>query len=267
MNSLPQRAASLLGERVVRTNRLHGGDLSEVHLLHLASGATAVAKTGPRAAAEARMLAAIRDAGAPAPRVLGVGQDLLLIEALEDRGGPASAWPDLGRVLRELHARIGPHYGWPEDHAFGPVVIANQPSDHWPSFWAEHRLLSGLEELPTEIARRLEALAARLGERLPARPAASLLHGDLWSGNILGTSGRITGLIDPACYHGHAEVDLAMLALFGAPGDAFWEGYGAVEPDLARRRPIYQLWPAQVHLRLFGSGYRGLVERLLREAG
>ena len=70
-------------------------------------------------------------------------------------------------------------------------------------------------------------------------------------------------LIDPACYHGHAEVDLAMLSLFGTPGPMFRETYGPSEPGLEARRPVYQLWPALVHLRLFGSGYQGLVERLL----
>lgn len=78
---------------------------------------------------------------------------------------------------------------------------------------------------------------------------------------------RVSGLIDPACYHGHAEVDLAMLALFGRPGPAFHDNYGALEPGAEDRLPVYQLWPALVHLRLFGAGYRGLVERCLNAAG
>lgn len=84
---------------------------------------------------------------------------------------------------------------------------------------------------------------------------------------MVAAHGRLSGLIDPACYRGHGEVDLAMLSLFGAPGPAFAAGYGALEPGAETRRPIYRLWPAIVHLRLFGGGYRGLVERLLDEAG
>lgn len=267
MTPIAERAAALLGEAAAPAARLTGGDLSEVCLLRLASGARVVAKTGPRAEAEARMLEAIRAAGAPAPRVLGAGPDLLILEELADEGGPDGAWADLGRVLRRLHSRTGAEYGWHEDHGFGPVAIPNAPMADWPAFWADRRLLTGLDEIPAEIARKLERLCRGLGERLPRRPPASLLHGDLWSGNVLAAGGWLTGLIDPACYHGDAEVDLAMLALFDAPGREFWHGYGAPEPGLAERRPVYQLWPALVHLRLFGAGYRGLVERLLHEAG
>ena len=102
---------------------------------------------------------------------------------------------------------------------------------------------------------------------LPRTPSPALLHGDLWSGNALFGPGHTAHLIDPACYFGHAEVDLAMLRLFGQPDSAFQEGYGATDAGIADRRPIYQLWPALVHLRLFGAGYRGLVERCLRAAG
>jgi fructosamine-3-kinase len=119
--------------------------------------------------------------------------------------------------------------------------------------------------LPAELARRVERLAAELPERLPVRPAFSLLHGDLWSGNVLVDGPRVSALIDPACYYGHGEVDLAMLTLFGSPGAAFWEAYRPA-PGWDARRPVYQLWPAIVHLLLFGEAYRPMVDRLLAEA-
>jgi fructosamine-3-kinase len=83
-------------------------------------------------------------------------------------------------------------------------------------------------------------------------------------GNILVTGDQVSGLIDPACYHGHTEVDLAMLGLFDQPNAAFYEAYGSLEPGHDERTPIYRLWPALVHLRLFGTGYRPMVERLLQ---
>jgi len=123
--------------------------------------------------------------------------------------------------------------------------------------------MSGIESLPSDVARRVEGLCARLGDLLPRRPAPSLLHGDLWSGNVLAHGATVSGLIDPACYHGHSEVDLAMLRLFGQPAAGFWEAYGSLAPGFSERQPVYQLWPALVHLRLFGASYRGLAERLL----
>src|SRR5256885_260509 len=68
--------------------------------------------------------------------------------------------------------------------------------------------------------------------RLPARPTPALLHGDLWGGNILVAGDRVSGLIDPACYHGHTEVDLAMLGLFDQPDAAFYEAYGCWSPAM-----------------------------------
>jgi fructosamine-3-kinase len=95
----------------------------------------------------------------------------------------------------------------------------------------------------------------------------ALLHGDLWGGNVLVGGDRVSGLIDPACYYGHSEVDIAMLQMFDHPGEAFFSAYGKLEAGHKERLDIYRLWPALVHLRLFGSGYRPLVERLLTELG
>ena len=78
---------------------------------------------------------------------------------------------------------------------------------------------------------------------------------------------RLVGLVDPACYHGDAEVDLAMLDLFCSPPEAFREGYGAPAPGWRERQPIYQLFPALAHVRLWGAGYFPMVDRLLAAAG
>jgi fructosamine-3-kinase len=79
--------------------------------------------------------------------------------------------------------------------------------------------------------------------------------------------GKLAAFIDPACYFGHGEVDLAMLTLFGQPPPEFWESYGPPEPGWEERRIAYQLFPALVHLRLFGGAYAGMVDRLLTRLG
>jgi len=83
---------------------------------------------------------------------------------------------------------------------------------------------------------------------------------------VLVAGNRVSGLIDPACYYGHVEVDIAMLTLFDRPSTEFYDAYGPLEPGPEERLFIYRLWPALVHLRLFGSGYRSLVEQQLTGA-
>ncbi len=267
MTSLAKAAQHLIGRPILRAEPLHGGDLSEVIRLGLQGGEQVIAKSGPSPMTEAAMLNAIRATGAPAPRVIAVDDNALVLEALPERGGlSGEAWANLGRLVRTLHDATGDRFGWAEDYAFGSVAILNAPAEDWPIFWGERRMLAEVERLPADIGARLERLCSRLPDLLPPRPRACLLHGDLWTGNVLvGESG--VWLIDPACYYGHGEVDLAMLNLFGSPTEAFWAEYGAPEPGWPERCAIYQLWPAIVHLRLFSAGYRGMVESRLGAVG
>lgn len=267
MHPFASAAADLLGTPCLGAAPLHGGDLSEVLLLTLADGRRVVAKSGPAPETEARMLRAMAAAGAPVPEVLAGSARGLVLAHLPNSGslGP-EGWAQLGTALRQLHTARAEVNGWPEPFAFGTLRIDNTPAGTWPAFWAERRLLPELARLPAGLAHRIEGLAKALPEHLP-REATSLLHGDLRAGNLLASHGQLTGLIDPACYHGDGEVDLAMLQLFGTPDPAFAASYGPLPPGAETRRAIYQLWPAIVHARLFGAGYHGLVDRLLTTTG
>ncbi|MGR3759911.1 fructosamine kinase family protein [Roseobacteraceae bacterium NS-SX3] len=266
MTALAQAVERFTGARVLASRPLHGGDLSEVWHAELSDGRSAVAKAGALAGREARMLHAIRAAGAAAPEVLGCEGNVLVMQALEETASSPAGWAALGETLSCLHRSTAPRYGWEEDYAFGPVAIPNAQLDDWPEFWAARRLLASPAALPHDLRRRVEALCQRLPGLLPRRPAPALLHGDLWTGNVL-FSGTRAYLIDPACYYGDREVDLAMLQLFGSPPPAFFEAYGPLDPESEERRAIYQLWPALVHLRLFGMSYRSVVESRLSALG
>lgn len=264
--SLVARVSALLGEDVASAEPLQGGDLSQVHLLTLADGCKLVTKQSALAEAEAAMLHAIREAGAPAPEVLASQDGLLVMEWIGSGGSLASAWDDLARVMAILHSCHGAHFGWPDEYAFGAVEIANSASEDWPTFWAERRLLCHLPHLPVSLARRVERLGRALPDFLPRMPVPSLLHGDLWGGNILVCDGAVAALVDPACYRGDCEVDVAMLTLFDHPPDRFFDALD-LEPGWRERQGVYSLWPWLVHLRLFGSGYRPAVDSCLAELG
>lgn len=265
---LADQIEGLIGAPVVNLKRLSGGELSEVFLAELANGRSMVAKRAPTAKGEARMLKAVLATGCPAPEVLGSNRDLLLMTRLADGGHPDDAgWHAAGQAIRRLHSANGTEYGWSKDHAFGPINIPNAPTESWSAFWADQRLLAASRKIAPDLRRRLGVLSARLDTHLPANPRPALLHGDLWGGNVLFGPEGFSGVIDPAAYYGDREVDLAMLTLFGTPPNSFFDGYGGLPEGWQDRRPIYQLWPALVHLRLFGAGYRPMVERLLESVG
>ena len=267
MNALAEAGAALLGAGLREARSLGGGCLSEIAHIYLTDGREAIVKSGPAPQTEAAMLKAIAASGAPAPAVLAADAKALVLEVMPAGGSLSAAWADFGSVTARLHSAKGQAYGWPVDYAFGPVAIANGWAENWPLFWAERRLLPHCPHIAATVARRVEALAAGLPDRLPAQPPAALLHGDLWGGNVLAANGKVSALIDPACYYGHAEADIAMIDLFDKPSPPFYEAYGALEPGHRERLVIYRLWPALVHLRLFGDAYRPLVLRLLAEAG
>jgi fructosamine-3-kinase len=268
VSAFAQRVASITHVRPEQLERLAGGDLSEVLILRRPDGRCTVAKGGPAISTEAAMLRALAGLGARVPAVEGEHEGILLLEHVEnDRLFSVRAWTDIADALRSLHGQLGEGYGWPVDYALGSVALDNRQQGDWRRFWFEQRLMSAASVLDRPWRERVQRLEQRLAGMLPNAPAPSLLHGDLWSGNILVADGALAALIDPACYYGHNEVDLAMLSLFDAPPDEFWTAYGELECGWKERRLAYQLFPALVHLRLFGSSYGSMVDRLLGSLG
>lgn len=261
--------AALIGDATpCKATALDGGDLSTLWRLRFASGQDVVVKDGGEAEKEAAMLRAISATGARVPQVLAVQDDLLVLDYVSSRGLNAAGWVSLGRTMRQLHeAPQSPRYGWECDYAFGSMPVSNRWTDDWRDFWRDSRLKPCLSFLPRVLAARITHLARDLDRFLPASPHPALLHGDLWTGNVLTTEKALgetqVVLIDPACYIGDAAADFGILTLFSTPPHAFWEAYGALPDGFGRAIGVYRLWPALVHYRLFGDGYLGMVENCL----
>lgn len=264
MNIDGHAVAEALGAPIAAVSPLAGGDISGASRISLADGRAVVAKAGPLVDREADMLRAIAATGAPCPAILAEGDGWFAMEWIEPDAAQ-DRWAMLADTLDLLHRPAHEPYGWDQDYGFGPLPIANRRESDWARFWAEKRLLCHLPDIEPGLGRRIERLAARLSDLLPQSPPAALLHGDLWGGNIVWSGGKAY-LIDPACYRGDREVDLAMLTLFDSPPRHFFERLG-LEPGWQERQPLYRLWPWLVHLRLFGSSYRGAVEREIAALG
>ncbi len=274
------RVGGALGHPVSVRQEVAGGDINQAALLEGPEGPIFLkwnAGALPRLfSCEAEGLAALRDAHAlRVPRVLAVedpAPDRPGFLALEYvvAGRQDGAWFEaLGRGLAELHRVRARSFGFHEANYLASLELDNTWSDSWVEFLVERRLapLARLADLRPEVRRRLDALLARLGQLVPAHPPASRLHGDLWAGNVLAGASGEPVLIDPAVFHGHREVDLAMSELFGGFSPRFHAAYREawpLEPGYERRREVYQLLPLLVHVILFGAGYEAQVDSRLR---
>ena len=282
ISGMADRVAALTGAAVAASTSLTGGDIGLVTRVELADGRIVVAKTarsGGRdtAEAEAAMLVHMHDCGVRVPAVLAAEPGLLIMEAVPDRGSVRRAEDDLARVVAQMHGVRRGAYGFDHDTVFAGDHQDNRAAGDWPSFFADRRLkpmarlAHGAGRLDRALVERVDRLADGLGALLPADPPAALLHGDLWQGNILCDGDRISALIDPALYYGHAEVDLAMLTLFGGVGARFFAAYGDQAPfdatGFAERRDLYNLYPLLFHVKAFGGAYLGQVEDILRRFG
>ena len=235
-------------------------------------------------AAEARGLHALADAAGdlvvPEPLAWADAENgapgWIALEWLEPAGRPRDFAERLGHGLAVLHrARRTEGWGWMEDNFIGPLPQENEGAGSWAEFWRTRRLEPQLAR--ARAAGRLPGRPEdwdRLMDRLPEalapaeRDGPSLLHGDLWCGNVLATT-RGPALIDPAVYRGHRETDLAMTELFGGFADGFYAAYREAWPLLpgyATRRAIYQLWFLLVHVNLFGGDYVRQTSGVLQEA-
>jgi fructosamine-3-kinase len=193
------------------------------------------------------------------------------------RGGRDAA---LGSALSQLHRVTADRYGWRRDNTIGSTLQDNAWTDDWATFFRDRRIAP---QLALATRNGAEGRLQRDGERLLAAipvllaghaPAASLLHGDLWSGNAARCASGEPAIFDPAVYFGDREADLAMTELFGGFDPDFYAAYRAAWPidaDYPVRRTLYNLYHVLNHFNLFGGGYgdqaQTMLVRLLAEAG
>src|SRR3990172_13236364 len=229
---------------------------------------------------EAYMLGELaRHSGLPVPHVHYADAFLLVMDFIAHDGGgiTRSVERHAGELIANLHATRREGFGYERDTLIGPLAQPNPKSPRWVPFFRDQRLLFMARQahdercLPSSLLHRIERLAERIDDYLVEPAFPSLLHGDLWTGNVLVRGDRIAGFVDPAIYCGHPEIELAFTTMFGTFGDAFFEAYESLmplEPGFpALRSSLYNLYPSRVHVRLFGSGYLAGIERTLTKIG
>jgi protein-ribulosamine 3-kinase len=268
--------------KIASTSPLSGGCINQSFLLETTQGRfflkyNQASRYPGMFVTEERGLQLLKDAGeikVPEPLLTGEAGEysFFLQEYIWQAAFAADFWRDFGRKLARLHRHHHTIFGLDHDNYIGSLHQSNLPHGDWVSFFIEERLerqlKTGIEEgkLSRNIIKNFARLYQRLPDILPAEPA-SLVHGDLWSGNFITDSRGDPCLIDPAVYYGHREVDLAMTKLFGGFSVSFYEAYQEefkLEPGWRERIDIFNLYPLLVHVNLFGGGYVASVESVVR---
>lgn len=289
--SLNSAIHALFGEgvEIEKTSPISGGDINEAYGLTLTDGRRIFMKSNAREnlsffTAEAVGLAAI--AGTKAigtPRILGVGTDeerggyaFLLLEFTSGSNGGKKYWEDFARQLAAMHRAptaglvSGGKYGFDCDNYIGRRRQMNTACDSWIRFFRECRLEPQFRDAAgyfgREDRKRISGFLEHLDEMLVEPEYPSLLHGDLWSGNVITGNDGSAWLIDPAVYVGHAEADIAMTELFGGFPRRFYAAYkeaAPLQPGYERRRDVYNLYHLLNHLNMFGRVYLSEVKRIV----
>ncbi len=258
-----------------------GGDINEAARLETANARYFVKwNRQPRSRlfeGEARGLRLLAEAQAlRVPRVVALIDQppALVLEWIDIGANKTEAAEALGRGLAQQHRSAGPSYGLDHDNTIGANPQINTPASAWIEFYRDRRL--GVQRdlaqrngyLTPDRARRLDRVMNHLERWIDeAAVTPSLLHGDLWGGNYLVDAQGQPVLIDPAVYYGDREAEIAFTELFGGFGARFYAAYDEAWPldrRYAERRDLYNLYHLLNHLNLFGEGYGGSVDAILR---
>lgn len=216
----------------------------------------------------------------PAPVCYGTAdnQAYLVMEALNIGSGKAGVMQQFGEQLATMHQHTKSKFGWHRDNTIGSTHQPNKWNSSWLDFWRNERLgfqltLAARHGASRSFLNKGEQLQDNLEIFFDGyKPEASLLHGDLWSGNYSITLKGEPVIFDPAVYYGDREADIAMTELFGGFGHDFYSAYNNAWPlhvDYKIRKTFYNLYHIINHFNMFGGGYasqaEGMLDRLLAE--
>lgn len=256
-----------------------GGCIHETFLIQTDSGGRYFLKQNYQTASdifekEANGLNSLKVPGGPVvPEVFLVGAEYLLLEDLQPKPPSQEFWQLLGRQLAQVHNQVNELFGYQENNYIGSKPQLNTWMQNGHDFFRERRIKPQLRMaqkqslLQTQDIRKLEGLMDKLPELIPEQ-AASLIHGDLWSGNLMTDKRGMPAIIDPAVYYGWAEADLAMTDLFGSYPAEFYSAYNEIRPlapGYRSRYKIYNLYHLLNHLNLFGREYLSQIRMVLAQ--
>lgn len=298
--SLTSSIFSLFGESVKleRGFPVNGGDINKSYGLSLTNGSVVFMKTNEKSnldffLKEVHGLNAIEKTNAIAtPKILGFGTDngeevgysFLLLDFVELGNLDEKFWENFALNLSNMHKAETKYYfsendfnkglkfGFYENNYIGRTVQDNTPKKTWIDFFRDNRLIPQFKLAEKYFEKEdfslIDKLLTNIDKFLLEPEQPSLLHGDLWGGNVLCDTKPQAMLIDPAVYVGHPEADIAMTELFGGFSGKFYDAYkttGLLQPGYSERRDLYNLYHLLNHLNMFGKTYLSAVKSIIEK--
>lgn len=280
MQEIQSKLSLLLDKEVGQVDLLSMGQIGGIYRVKIQGEQYVLkeSKDSDKLLIEAKMLQDLKKAHLRVPEVFASTREYLLMEYIESTkqtvyANEIAAAEQLSTLHKQTNdARM---YGYYYDTTIGPFMQHNEQTQYnWTLFLGQMRIMPMARlcydkgEISKQTLERLEDLCRDLYKRIDmSLITPSLLHGDVWGGNVLFDK-QGACFIDPAIYYGDKEMELAFILLFNTFGETFFDAYQKVHPlseDFYEIKvPLYQIYPLLVHVALYGSSYAGQLEQILK---
>ena len=211
------------------------------------------------------------------PSIINYNDNLLIMSFINnDDDQPNQTNDDLLNSIISLHSNKSKNYGFSFDTQIGGLKQINSSSKNWLEFYRDKRLtyifdlVNKNQPMDETINTKIDLLIKKIDNFIPNKPISSLLHGDLWEGNILFKNKKFVGFIDPGSFYGHNELEISYLRWFNPKfiDENFLDKYNdhiKIDKYYLEYEPIYQLYYSLLNVYLWDRSYIEDVRKLLEK--